>query len=59
MVRRLFVSVAIILAAIPLRAVKLSRKQGTWLAAMRSGHEGWAARETRNAEVVVSTGELS
>jgi len=28
MVRRLFVSVAIILAAIPLRAVKLSRKQG-------------------------------
>ena len=28
MVRRLFVSVAIILAAIPLRVVKLSHKQG-------------------------------
>ena len=48
MVRRLFVSVAIILAAIPLRAVKLSRKQGDLAERNeRSGHEGCAAREIR------------
>jgi hypothetical protein len=59
MVRRLSEFVAIILAAIPLRAVKLSRKQGTWLAAMRSGHEGLRGpRDSGMQKVAVSTGEL-
>ncbi len=59
MVRRLFVSVAIILAAIPLRAVKLSRKQGDLAERNeRSGHEGCAGEIRGLQKVVVSTGEL-
>ena len=47
MVRRLSVSVAIILTAIPLRAVKLSRKQGDLAGRNEIGHEGCAAHEIR------------
>ena len=59
MVRRLFVSVAIILAAIPLRVVKLSHKQGDL--AGRNEIRSRRLRGTRDSgmqKVVVSTGEL-
>jgi hypothetical protein len=59
MVRRLFVSVAIILAAIPLRVVKLSHKQGDL--AGRNEIRSRRLRGQRDSgiqKVVVSTGEL-
>ena len=59
MVRRLFVSVAIILAAIPLRVVKLSHKQGDL--AGRNEIRSRRLRGPRDSgmqKVVVSTGEL-